>query len=120
MLEDQIVSVDEDRKSRQIAKDKREILSNSLQNPSDPDATFRRKGGKDYKGYVGNVVETVCDDGLDIVTTMDFAQNTHSDSQFMKNYLAQRGEDAIPETMVTGHMAARRTSGWQKKKVWSW
>lgn len=81
-------------------KDKGEIRSDSLQNPSDPDATFRRKAGKEYKGYVGNVVETVNDDGLGIVTTMDFEQNIHSDSQFLKDYLEQRKENAHPETLI--------------------
>jgi hypothetical protein len=79
---------------------KEEIRSDSLQNPSDPDATFRRKGGEAYQGYVGNVVETVNKDGLGIVTTMDYEKNIHSDSQFIKDYLAQRPEDAAPETMI--------------------
>ena len=39
-----------------VAKDRKEITSSSLQNPSDPDATFRHKAGKDHKGYVGNIV----------------------------------------------------------------
>jgi len=45
-------------------------------------------------------VESVCENGLGIITTMDFKPNTHSDSQFIKDYLAQRPEDATPETMV--------------------
>ena len=81
-------------------KDKKEIRSDSLQNPSDPDATFRRKAGEDHKGYVGNVVETVNDDGLGVITTMDYEQNTHSDSQFLKDYLEQRNQDAQPETLI--------------------
>lgn len=100
VLEEQTVPAEETGKNRRAAKGKGEISSDSLQNPSDPDATFRRKAGKDHKGYVGNVVETVNDDGLGIVTTMDFAQNIHSDSQFMKDYLAQREEGAAPETMI--------------------
>ncbi len=31
---------------------------------------------------------------------MDFARNNHSDSQFVKDYLAQREEDAAPETLI--------------------
>lgn len=41
-----------------VAKDKKHILPSSLQNPSDPDATYRSKAGKDHKGYAGNLVET--------------------------------------------------------------
>ena len=90
----------EEAEQQRTARDKGEIRSDSLQNPSDPDATFRRKAGQDHKGYVGNVVETVSEDGLGIITTMDFAQNTHSDSQFLRDYLAQRSKDAAPETVV--------------------
>lgn len=100
VLEEQTVPAEEKGKNRRRAKDKGKIHADSLQNPSDPDATFRRKAGKDHKGYVGNVVENVNKDGLGIITTMDFAQNIHSDSQFMKDYLAQREEDAAPEIMI--------------------
>ena len=92
---------DEDAFGDFTPKDKKEIHSDSLQNPSDPDATFRRKAGEEYQGYVGNVVETLSENGLGIVTTMDFEQNIHSDSQFLKDYLEQRGEDAQPETLIT-------------------
>ena len=92
---------EEDENGKRIVKDKRKISATSLQNPSDPDATYHRKAGKDYTGYVGNVVETVCENGLGVITTMDFEPNTHSDSQFLKDYLEQRAEDAAPEIMVT-------------------
>ena len=98
VIEDQ---TETDENGKRVVKDKRDISPTSLQNPSDPDATFRRKAGKDHTGYVGNVVETVCENGLGIITTMDFEPNTHSDSQFLKDYLAQRPEDAAPETLVT-------------------
>ena len=49
---------------------------------------------------MGNVVETISDDGLGVVTTMDYAQNIHSDSQFLKDYLDQRPDDAAPEIMI--------------------
>ena len=97
-IEDQ---TETDESGNRVARDKRKISASSLQNPSDPDATFRRKAGKDYTGYVGNVVETVCENGLGVITTMDFKQNTYSDSQFLKDYLEQRPKDAAPETLVT-------------------
>ena len=98
VLRDQM-EVDEN--GKWVVKDKRKIKTNSLQNPSDPDATFHRKAGKEYTGYVGNVVETVCENGLGVITTMDFEPNIHSDSQFLKDYLEQRPEGAAPETMIT-------------------
>lgn len=33
--------------------------SSALQNPSDPDVTYRNKSGKSYRGYVANIEETV-------------------------------------------------------------
>ena len=42
-------------------KGKDELQSSSLLAPDDPEATFRRKGSKSYKGYVTNATET-CDD----------------------------------------------------------
>ena len=35
------------------------INSTMLLNPTDPEATYRRKAGKEYRGYVANVEETV-------------------------------------------------------------
>jgi len=37
--------------------------SGMLQNPSDPDATYREKSGKQHKGYVANVVESAGENG---------------------------------------------------------
>lgn len=81
-----------------VPKDKKEITPNSLQNPSDPDATFRNKAGKNHKGYVMNVIETVGEDSS-LITGIDIEQNTYSDSQFCKDYICQKGDDT-PETMI--------------------
>lgn len=62
-----------------------------LQNPSDPDATFRDKAGKQNRGYVANVVESVGDNGS-IVTNYDFSQNIHSDSEFAKETIEKLGK----------------------------
>lgn len=77
-----------------IPKEKREITSGSLQNPSDPDATYRNKAGKSNKGYVGNIIETVGEDGDSLITGGTYEQNIHSDSTFCKEYLNSRPEDA--------------------------
>lgn len=54
-----------------------------LQNPSDPEATYREKAGKQHRGYTANVIESVGDNGS-IVTDYQYDQNIHSDSQFLK------------------------------------
>lgn len=56
-------------------------------NSSDPDATYRNKSGKNHKGYVGNIVETVGENGDGLITDVAYEQNTHSDSKFCKEYL---------------------------------
>ena len=91
----------QDAEGKVIPKENSEITSDSLQNPSDPDATYREKAGKQHKGYVGNVTETVGGNGDSLVTDMDFRPNTYSDSQFCKDYIAQRTPDAPEETLVT-------------------
>ena len=81
-------------------KPKHDITSDSLQNPSDPDATYREKAGKKHKGYVGNFIETVGDDGTSLITDASYDKNTHSDSDFCKEYLNSRSNDDAQETMI--------------------
>ena len=85
-------------------KDKSEITADSMQNPSDPDAAFRRKAGKEHKGYVLNVVETV-GEVSSLVTGISYEPNTYSDSQFCRDYIHNREavplEEREPEIMIT-------------------
>ena len=62
-----------------------------LLNPTDPEATYRRKAGKEYRGYVANVEETVGKNGS-VVTSYEYKSNIHSDSQFIKEHL-----EALPK-----------------------
>jgi hypothetical protein len=55
MLNDQSII---DGEGKRIAKNSHDIKPDSLQNPSDPDATYRKKGQKGYIGYVANIVQT--------------------------------------------------------------
>ena len=84
------------------AKDRSEISSDSLQNPSDPDATYRKKAGESHKGYVGNIVETVDDDGKSFISSFQYEQNNHSDSEFMREYLESQAEhpEDDPQTVI--------------------
>jgi len=50
-----------------------------LQNPSDPDATFRSKAGEEHRGYVANLEESVGENGS-VITDYQFEQNIYSDS----------------------------------------
>ena len=67
-------------------KDDGGMDSNIMQNPSDPDATFRSKAGKDHQGYVANLVESVGPNGS-VVTSYQFEKNNVSDDSMLKEYL---------------------------------
>ena len=67
-----------------IPKDKADGMDSSvLQNPSDPDATYRIKAGKQHRGYVANITEAVDGNGS-VITNYQYDVNTRSDSSFIK------------------------------------
>ena len=88
----------QDENGDRIARDKKDITSGSLQNPSDPDATYRKKAGEDHKGYVTNIVEEVGEEGS-LITEIQTEKNNYSDSQFMKDYAESKADD-VKETMI--------------------
>jgi hypothetical protein len=67
-------------------KPAKEMAPDSLQNPTDPDATYRIKCNNDYIGYVANVAETF-DDKNRIITHYDLQQNTYSDKAFAEDII---------------------------------
>jgi len=78
----------ENGKRRLLIKEDGRMNATALQNPSDPEATFRKKGNKEHRGYVANLEESVGGNGS-VVTDYQYKQNIHSDSQFLKENLAQ-------------------------------
>ncbi len=91
---------DDDGGRRLRERNEKEDPSRVLLNPSDPEATFRKKASKKYLGYVGNVTETVGETGS-LVTDYAYEQNVYSDSQFMKDYLGKQPVHDGPVTLVT-------------------
>lgn len=91
---------DEDVDGNVTAKPKSNISPDSLQNPSDPDVTYCSKAGKDNKGYVGNVVETVGEHGNSLITDASYEVNSHSDSTFCKEHLNKRDDTSEHETVI--------------------
>lgn len=71
-----------------------------LQNPADPDATYREKAGKQHRGYVANVIEASGKNGS-IIEDYRYEQNTHSDSQFLKETLDSMEKQDETVTIVT-------------------
>jgi hypothetical protein len=74
------------------------LSSSILQNPADPDATYREKAGKKHRGYVANFEESVGEHGS-VITNYQLEQNTYSDSQFLKDNLQQK-EQQIETTIL--------------------
>lgn len=94
--------------SMQVENDKRRLRtredgtmnSSALQNPSDPDATYRNKSGKLYRGYAANLEETVGKNGS-VVTDYQFDKNTHTDSHFLQESLSQMEKSKEEIILVT-------------------
>jgi hypothetical protein len=83
LIEDQTV---EDAENNLVPKDSINISSTSLQNPTDKDATYRKKYG-DNIGYVVNIQESF-NDKNSVITGYDLKQNIHSDSKFADDVIA--------------------------------
>lgn len=79
-LSDQTVV--ENKKRRLRTKEDGTMNSSALQNPSDPDATYRNKSGKLHRGYAANIEEIVGKNGS-VVTDYQFDKNPHTDSHFL-------------------------------------
>ena len=75
------------------------MKADCVQNPADPDATYREKAGKKHRGYVANVVEEAGEKGS-IVTEYQYEQNTHSDSDFAKETISALGKQEEKVTLV--------------------
>lgn len=97
-LSEQTVTEEATRRLR--TKEDGGLHSGMLQNPSDPDATFRTKTGKEYQGYAANLEETVGKNGS-VITDYQYEQNTYSDSQFLKDSLGRTEIQDEELTLVT-------------------
>lgn len=95
MLKEQTVNKD----SMVKLKPSKEVRPDSLQNPTDPDATYRTKGNKGHVGYVANIVETF-DNDHKIITQYDLKQNTYSDQKFSKDTINKLGKQENEVNML--------------------
>ncbi len=90
--------------------------SSSLQNPADPDATYRMKAGKAHRGYTANITEAVDETGT-LVTDYQYDVNTRSDVEFLRETI----ENAEPSEETTaliadGGYASEELAGQAAKK----
>lgn len=93
-------TVNEDNTLVLKAKGDETLDSSILQNPSDPDATYRCKAGKQNRGYAANLTETVGEHGS-VITDYDYDANIKSDSEFLKDKLTRDGKQAEEIILIT-------------------
>ena len=74
--------------------------SSMMQSPCDPDATYREKAGKQHRGYVANLEESVGENGS-VVTDYQFAENNTSDSEMLRDHLNNMSKQEEPITLIT-------------------
>ncbi len=95
---DHFVVVDE----KVLLKSDHEISAQSMQSPDDQEATFRRKAGRSYRGYVANVTET-CDEENDLQLIVDVTvePNSVDDGQMLLDSLDELTERTEVEKLYT-------------------
>jgi len=69
-------------------KSSKTIAPDSLQNPTDPDATYRKKGKKKHIGYTANLIEKF-DDKNRMIEGYDLQKNTYSDQKFAEDTISK-------------------------------
>jgi hypothetical protein len=79
----------------------KKVSASSLQNPADDEATFRRKDGKGYKGYLFNATETCAPENpLQLITDISTHQNIAADDGILAERLPEIKERTGVEEMV--------------------
>jgi hypothetical protein len=106
----------EENKRRLLTKEDGIMNATSLQNPSDPEATFRQKTNKEHRGYVANLEESVGKCGS-VVTDYQYEQNIQSDSQFLKDHLGKlEKQDETVVIVADGAFSGTENQSLAKKK----
>jgi hypothetical protein len=83
-------------------KTNQELEAGSLQSLDDLEATYRRKGLRDYKGYVANLSETCGQDNeLQLITKVQVAPNNTNDNALLLEALTDLNERTGLETIYT-------------------
>jgi len=86
----------------QRPKQGQELSADSLQSPDDWEATYRKKRGEGYVGYVSNVIET-CDpeNDLQLIVHMQTEANVSDDAAMLEEALPQLKKRLDVEEMHT-------------------
>ncbi len=85
-----------------VAKTNQELEAGCLQSCDDLEATFRRKGHREYKGYVANLSETCDPDNpVQLITQVQVAPNQANDSDLLAEALPNLRARTGVETLHT-------------------
>lgn len=109
----------EDKDNPVELKEPKEIPSDSLQNPSDPDATY---SGHKGQGYQVQVMETFCDDeqkkeeSLNLITHVEVEPAHHSDANALIPAIESTEEQDLKPKELTGDSLYGSDDNSQKAK----
>ena len=90
----------EEGKRRFCTKEDKQLNSQTMINPSDPEATYRVKNNTAHRGYVANLEESVGANGS-VITDYEYEPNIYSDSQFIKERLEELPVQEEKTLMIT-------------------
>jgi hypothetical protein len=77
-----------------------EISPRSLRSPDDPEATYRKKSGRAYEGYVVNLTETCDPDNpFQLIVKVQSAPNVTEDTTFLEAALPQLKARTVVHTI---------------------
>ena len=112
LVDDQTIETGEE------LKDDEDIDSDSLQNPHDPDATYRSKGKSSSQGYAFNISETSHPDNpVQMITDVAVEPNIHSDIKFLNDSLPDICQRMELDKMVVDAGYFGQTSQKQAEKA---
>lgn len=77
------------KKTAIVARPASDITCDSVQSPFDPDCGYRKKNGKQTKGYNVNLTETIDKDELNLITDMQVVPAHCGDSGFVQPAISQ-------------------------------
>ena len=97
---------DVDKDGNITVRDKKLVSATSVQNPNDPDAAYRSKGGKKVKGYSTNITET-CDeeDKPSLIADVQVKPANAADNGFLKDAVEDTRkvtDNSIDKVIVDG------------------
>ena len=97
---------DLDKDGNITVRDKKLVSATSVQNPNDPDAAYRSKGGKKVKGYSTNITET-CDeeDKPSLIADVQVKPANAADNGFLKDAVEDTRkvtDNSIDKVIVDG------------------